>query len=218
MPLQAVQAGLENDIAESVRAYEELATTRTFARSSEFTHEDVCMLEGIVSHVWQAWCQFCRTLIIESCVGTVDVSGNVILGRPEALSEQHVSGAAVRIKRGRTPTWGAPNNVLRLEPTWGDVDVLTDIVRATNPANATRISGMCTLASPSAKTLQLVRNAAAHRNPQTMAELHRLGSAYVAFPITHPSQALFWTEGTSGNYLLPEVVDDLVTASMYVVV
>jgi len=218
MSLDAIQAAFESEIAESVRAYEELATTKTFARAADFDHEDTCMLEGVTSHIWQAWCRFCRTLIVDSCIGTTDASGNLIPQLPGALSEQHVSGAVIRIKNGRTPTWGTLNAVLRFEPTWGDIDVLTDIIRGTAPANATKISGMCTLASTSSRIIHRVRNASAHHNTQTMTELQRLSSGYKTFPIAHPAQALFWVDSSTGNYLLPEAIEGFIVASMFAVV
>jgi hypothetical protein len=106
------------------------------------------MLEGILSHMWQGWCHFCRNLIIESCKGTTDMSGNLFPQLGGALSDQHVSAAAIRIKQRKTPIWGSQNAILRYEPTWGDVDVLSDIIKGTAPANAAALNGMCTLATP----------------------------------------------------------------------
>lgn len=218
MPLEGIQATFENDLAESVRAYEELATARTFAQASDFVHEDICMLEGILSHVWQGWCRFCRSLVIESCTGTIDLSGNICPQLPGALSEQHVSAAAIRIKQRRTPIWGSQNAILRHEPTWGDVDVLTDIIRGTALSNSGALLGMCTMASPSAKILQGARNAAAHHNSQTVSDLYRISGTFTTFPISHPCQALFWVENSSGKHLLPAAIEGLITASMYGVI
>jgi hypothetical protein len=218
MPLEGIQSALENGFSESIRAYEELATKKTFGQASDFVHEDICMLEGILSHIWQGWCHFCRDLIIESCTGTTDISGNHFAQVTGALSEQDVSSAAIRIKQRKTPIWGQQNSVLRYEPTWGDVDVLTDIISGTGVANGTTLRGMCTMASPGAKILQRVRNAAAHHNPQTVAELLRISGTYSTFPISHPCQALFWVESTTGKYLLPEALDVLIMASMHAVI
>jgi hypothetical protein len=218
MPLEGVQAAFENDLAESIRAYEELATTKTFTRASDFTHEDICMLEGILSHTWQDWCRFCRVLIMESCRGTVDMSENQLPQLPGALSEHHVSGAAARIKQRRTPIWGFQNTILRFEPTWGDVDVLTDIITGMAPANSATLLGMCTLASPSSKILQGTRNAAAHHNHQTVSDLLRMSGVYTTFPITHPCQALLWVENSSGMYMFPGAIEGLVTASIHAVI
>src|SRR3954447_11285595 len=110
------------------------AHVRDFASSkgsltlpSDFTFLDECLLEGILSRVWQVWGSFCRQCVMESCIGTISKSGVAILGLPDAVSEAHVSSAAILAKRGRPPYWGATNTSLRAEPTWGDVDMLANI-------------------------------------------------------------------------------------------
>jgi hypothetical protein len=37
---------------------------------------------------------------------------------------------------GALVTWQTQNTILRTEPTWGDIDVLLDIIQALAPANA----------------------------------------------------------------------------------
>lgn len=217
MPLGTIQVQFEQQLTESIRVYEELATTRTFSGAADFKHEDICQLEGVLSHVWQAWCRFCRSVAIESCLGTVDLSGRQYIGVIGANSDNDVSGASIRIRKHRYPIWGYPNNLLRNEPTWGDVDVLIDIIQGTAPANSGSLLGMCTMAGPSANILQTIRNAAAHHNHQTMSEVHRIGSQFSTFPLTHPCQSLFWIDLNSKRYLFPEAVDSLSTASMFAV-
>jgi hypothetical protein len=47
-------------------------------------------------------------------------------GRRRSLMRRaHVSGAAIRARRNKQVCWGATNDVLRAEPTWGDVDTRT---------------------------------------------------------------------------------------------
>jgi hypothetical protein len=123
---------------------------KTLQAAADFTLDDVCLLEGILSQIWQTWCRFCRTVVVESCLGTQQVSGASIPGLPNALSDLHVSGAAISAWRKKKPTWKTTNSVLRHEPTWGDVDILLDIVRGLSPANSGTIAGMCTMASPRA--------------------------------------------------------------------
>ena len=218
MPLGTIQADFEAGLIDSVRVYEELATTKTFASASDFVHEDLCVLEGLLSHLWQCWCRFSRSLLIESSTGTVDLSGTHLPQVPGALSDAEVSGAAIRIRQRRPTIWGFPNAVLRFEPTWGDVDALIDIISGVGPANSAKLIGMCTMAGPSARILQTIRNAAAHHNSPSVAELLRISGPYVTFPVSHPCQALFWVERSTGNYLLPEAIEGLSTASMYAVI
>ncbi len=65
-----------------------------------------------------------------------------------------------------------------------------------------------------AKTLQLIRNAAAHDNVETRGELQVLWSKYMIFPITHPTQCLYWKEPSTNDYLVFYAVDELRDAGM----
>jgi hypothetical protein len=217
MSLLAIHSDFENDLIEPFRVYEELATVKTFNSATDFTLDELCLLEGVLSHVWQAWCRFCRRIIMESCQGTQNCSGVAIPAVALAHSDSAVSGAAVSIKRKRKNIWGAPNSVLRDEPTWGDVDVLLDIIVGLSPANSVVLTGMCTMAASSAKILQAARNAAAHHNFQTVASLIKLSGPYSVFSISHPCQAMFWLDTLSGNYLLTEAIEGLKDAATFAV-
>ncbi len=52
--------------------------------------------ETLISDLWQAWCNFCRELLLLSCRGTKDRNGNVILKlndvlKPKKLFLTHIS-------------------------------------------------------------------------------------------------------------------------------
>ena len=190
---------------------------KTFTDASDFTTDDLCLLEGVLSRIWQAWCRSCRETIIQSCLGTNDLSG-AVAALPAALSAAHVSAASIQAKRKQTVTWTNQNTTLRFEPTWGSIDALLDIIHDLAPTNATKFNGMCTLASSGAKVLQAARNAAAHHNPQTLAELLRLSTSYTTFPTNHACQSLFWIETTSSDYLLPQAVQELKDAATHAVI
>jgi len=218
MPLANFQVAFETALAGPTAVYEELATTRTFSKAGDFAIHDLCVLEGVLSRVWQIWCDFCRSALIESCMGTTDISGNVIAALPGAASEFHVSAAAIRAKKSQTVSWTHTNSVLRHEPTWGDVDSLLDIIAGISPTNSVQLNGMCTMASKGAKFLQLARNAAAHDNVQNRNELLLNSSAYSTYPIAHSCQALFWTEPTSQQYLISFALEQLRDASVFLVI
>ena len=127
-------------------------------------------------------------------MGTVTVTGTIITAVPDAFSEDHVSGAAIRAKKGDVaPFAGGPNTVLRFEPTWGDVDILTKIISGLRPGNAAQLLGGFSLAHRSARALQLIRNGAAHNHAQSMSDILNLRSVYEVFAITHPTHAMSWT-------------------------
>jgi hypothetical protein len=167
------------------------------------------LLEGIVSRSWQSWSSFCRGCLVSSCVGTTNNAGTAVAALPQATSEQMVSGAAIRAKTQKQPYWGKPNSVLRYEPTWGDADVLAKILTRLSPSNKNQLLAAFSSGSSSAKAIQLIRNCAAHDNSQTRAELQSLQSAYIVFPITHPTHALFWTDPGSGDFLITHAMQSL---------
>jgi hypothetical protein len=178
--------------------------------AQRFSLVDECLLEGLLSRVWQCWCNFARTCVVGSCVGSTSAYGGVIQALTDAKSEAHVSGAAIRAKsRANGPYWGATNTVLRAEPTWGDVDVLHRILTRLRPNNHGQLLAAFSSISSSAKALQTIRNGAAHHNSQTMSEIRSLQSAYVAFSISHPTHALFWTEPKTSDFLVTFAIDEL---------
>src|SRR5262249_3043553 len=123
--------------------------------------------------------------------------------------EEHVSGAAIRAKKGRPPYWGTPNTALRAEPTWGDVDVLAKVITGLAPGNSSQLLAAFSGGHSSAKALQKIRNGAAHNNPETALEIQALRSAYVVFPISHPIQALFWIVPSSKDFLVTHAIQEL---------
>jgi hypothetical protein len=190
-------------------------TKPTIGSASDFTLHEECLLEGLLSRIWQAWCKFCRTSVLESCMGTIDGSGAVIAALPMATSEAHVSGAAIKAKGSPAPSyWGSVNTTLRYEPTWGDVDVLAKIIPRMGPANQTQLLAAFSSAHAAAKALQLIRNAAAHDNVETRADLQTLWTKFTVFPITHPSQCLYWIEPNTKDYLGLYAIEELRDAGM----
>src|SRR5262245_58695041 len=136
MALVAAYNALESELdllAVEMRAF--ASRVGPVAASNQFTLLDECLLEGLLSRVWQAWCNFARACVVHSCLGATTTSGTV-LPLAAATSEAHVSSAAIRAKnKANPPFWGATNTVLRAEPTWGDVDVLNKILTRLQPSN-----------------------------------------------------------------------------------
>lgn len=116
--------------------------------------------------------------------------------------------------RWETPTWGKTNLLLRYEPTWGDVDVLSKLVARLGPANQSQLLAAFSAGYQSARVIQLIRNASAHNNAQTMAEVHSVRSRYIVFPVTHPIQALYWIEPSSRDFLVLHAIEELRDASL----
>jgi hypothetical protein len=180
-----------------------------------FSFLEECFLEGLLSRIWQSWGLFCRACVIESCLGGITATGVTITGLAGAMSEADVSGAAIKAKqKPRTQYWGSPNTVLRLEPTWGDVDVLCAILGRLMPVNSPQLLAGFSSGHGSSSALQKIRNAAAHTNFQTISAIHAISSAYIAHPIVHPTHALFWIEPLSGDFLVTKSIEDLKSAGL----
>lgn len=210
MPLQLEWMALENSYHSYHIEFDVFLKTRP-ANSIIFSLTDEFFLEGLLSRIWQAWATFCRGTIYQSCLGTVAASGSAIPAHPLALSEEHVSSAAIKAKATNANPWvpASLNSVLRFEPTWGDTDMLVSRIPRLNPSNAAQLVAGYSGAHRAAKFLQTVRNACAHDNSQTRAELLLLRPRYDIFPISHPSQALLWVEPISGEYAILQALDEL---------
>jgi hypothetical protein len=147
-------------------------------------------------------------------MGTVTSRGLSVIGLPHAVSDAHVSNAAILANRSRSPYWGSTNLLRRLEPTWGDVDVLAKILPRLGPANAGQMLAAFSSASSSARALQRIRNGAAHNHTQNLDEIMLLQSAYFAFPITHAVHAMFWVEPVSRDFLVTHAIEELKDAGI----
>lgn len=211
MALHLAWTELSSELDSLSNYLREFASTKPgLSSASHFSVLDECLLEGVLSRVWQAWCNFCRSCVIESCVGTIDGAGAIIAALPDAASEVQVSGAAIRAKKeAHPPYWGRTNTLLRAEPTWGDVDVLAKVLPRLRPANFLQLLAAFSSGHSSAKALRLIRNGAAHNNPQSLDEIHTLRSLYIVFPIGHPTHALFWIEPRSKDFLATRAIEEL---------
>jgi hypothetical protein len=217
MALPAALAQLDKDLDTLANLFRDFAA-RSPASSAPgpLTLSEECLLEGLLSHAWQAWNTFCRSCVMGSCMGSPDATGAIITAHPQALSEELVAGAALDAKRkGILPTyWGASVTSLRQEPTWGDTDVLQKIVPRLQPNNAAKLVAAFSSIHDRARALQLIRNGAAHNHAENMADILLLQSAYVAFRISHPVQALYWVEPSSGDFLITHALDALKDAAL----
>jgi hypothetical protein len=215
MALSNVKIALESELDAYVAHLRSFAAAKTIGAASDFSFSDECFLEGLLSRIWQSWGSFCRSCVIESCLGTTNSSGALIPGLAGAASAAHVSGAVLIAKKNAFgPFWTAPNSILRFEPTWGDVDILVKIVTRLVPSNSANLLAGFSSSHASAKAIQLIRNASAHNNPQNMHEVLTLRSSYIVFPIVHPIHALFWTEPKSKDFLVMDALEGLKSSAI----
>lgn len=176
------------------------------ATSSFNTTQELYELEGWLSDVWQFWCRFCRRVVMESCSGCQTTSGTI--HAQSHSSPAAVSFIAAKQKNGVPPSTIGSNAVLRIEPTWGHIDKLLDVINALNPPNRPALLGAFGTI-PLIEHIRLIRNASAHRNTQTLADVLAFQSQYKGSSIRHPLQALFWHEVSSNQTLIQARLDDM---------
>lgn len=164
------------------------------------TDADLMFLEGLVSSLWQHWSLFCRRVVFSSALGCVTRSGNVIASCVTPLRWERVSYIAWRIGSSGGVQPALVNTNLKREPTWGDVRKVQDVITAMSLGNAAHLLSCLGSVSRGPIDVQLVRNAAAHRNFQTLSAVRALNVYYSAKPICHPVEVVTWTEPTSRDY------------------
>ena len=210
MPLYATWLEFSDRLNEHVELFTNfVAEQPVYSAAPDLSLSDACMLEGQVSRVWQFWCCYWRSCLLESCCGTTDGNGVAIQAHNSALSEDHVSSAAIRAKKNTIPYWVGANTVLRFEPTWGDTDTLATIIPRLSPANQSQLLAAVSSAHTAAKNLQKIRNCIAHTDSQSLAEIISFQTSYQSFPIKQAIDSLFWVHPKSHDYLFLEVIDEL---------
>jgi hypothetical protein len=75
MALSVVWSSFEQALDSQSAHIRGFAAAKTITASSDFSFLDVCLLEGLLSRVWQTWNDFCRSCVIESCLGTTSANG-----------------------------------------------------------------------------------------------------------------------------------------------
>lgn len=168
-------------------------------------------LEGTLSDAWQAYCSFVRQLVIRSSTGCTTSKGIVHAASITPASWQRASYIAYRVSNKSRILPASVNGVLRKEPTWGDTTKIIDIVSALSPGNATTLISHLAGGLLGPKHCQTVRNACAHRNHQTRAEVEALASFYTAARIRHPTDAMSWRDPVTNQFAFLSWIDDMKT-------
>lgn len=216
MPLYQTWTNLCTELDRIEVELRAFASSTSNLPSGSFTFAEECLLEGLLSRLWQGWGDFWRECIVKSCMGTIDGAGSGVAALANATSDAHVSGAAIKAKKTSStpPFWGGQNSVLRYEPTWGDVDVLSAIIPRLGPSNQGQLIAAISSVYTQAKDIQQIRNATAHTNAQTRADVASIRTRYISYTISHPIQSLFWTTTVNNDYLILEAIEEFRMASL----
>lgn len=149
------------------------------------------LTEGLISDLWQDWNNFSRTVLLMSCQGCVTRNAAKIQRRNCDNSWQRIGYEAKRASQDKPAIRGSVNRSRRQEPTWGDTGKLLKIIQGINPTNKSKLISAFGLSVSGPTHLQLVRNACAHKNEETIEAVRKISIHYISQPPQHPSE-LVW--------------------------
>lgn len=158
---------------------------------------------------WQNWCDFCREVVILSCSGTITRGGTVVGQRVSINTWNRIAYEANQAQRGQPAKLGKMTNYRRHEPTWGDQNVLLTIIPALSPNNAPNLMAGFGLSVYGPKHIQVIRNATAHLNPESMSEVRKLLPYYSGKRLSHPTELMWWTEPRTNSDAIFFWIDEL---------
>ena len=134
--------------------------------------------EVLISDIWQNWCKFSRELYFSSCRGCTTKDNKKIHPISENLSRMWLSYLAKQAAYNKNVSPNGQNSfAIRKEPTWGDLEIFIKIITTVRPENHQTLSASYGCLSK-IKHLQLVRNACAHKNIETLGEIRELTNHY----------------------------------------
>ena len=156
--------------------------------------------EGLISQCWQSWCGFSREIIVSSSLGCMTVGGISTECRVSPATWQRVSYLAICARRKTRPKEDKTNNLVKFEPTWGDINRVQDVIDLIDPSNKETIKNAFSITARGPLHLQLTRNAATHISIDMMSELRAIRTQYNYPVLRHPCDMLFWVDPTSGDF------------------
>ncbi|TWO69507.1 hypothetical protein FN976_19675 [Caenimonas sedimenti] len=86
---------------------------------------------------------------------------------------------------------------------------MNTILTRLSPSNTSQLLAAFSSAHAPIKTVQLIRNATAHQNAETLQGVRQRASAYIAAPIVHPLQAIFWIDPGTKDFLLLHAIEEM---------
>lgn len=164
---------------------------------------------ALISAVWQLWCDFCRSIVLRSCAGSETKSGVRIPPRTGDNSWQRVAYEAGQAARGRPIQPASTIRFRRHEPTWGDQNLLLRVIPVLSPANGNTLLTGFGLSLSAPRHIQKVRNACAHLDSESIADVRRLTVHYTGAGLSHPADLLWWIEPASRTDAIFVWLDEL---------
>lgn len=167
------------------------------------------LTEALISDSWQAWCGFCRGLLIRSCQGCTTRGGVGIAPRGSDNDVMRIGYEAAQAAKSRPITPSGRNSFLRQEPTWGDQTKLLSIILGLNPNNSAALLGVFGIGLSAPAHLQSVRNACAHKNVETSRQVKLLSPFYSSSMTQAPAMFVWGTNTRANTFILYSWFDEL---------
>ncbi len=167
------------------------------------------LTEGLLSDLWQDWNNFSRTVLLMSCQGCITRNAAKIQRRPCDNSWQRISYEAKCASQDRAAVHGRINRFKSQEPTWGDTGKVVKIIHGLNPTNKGRLISAFGLSVSGPTHLQLVRNACAHKNEESMKAVRQISIHYISQPLQQPSELVWQFHKRTKTVALYSWISDL---------
>ncbi|MEQ3679888.1 hypothetical protein [Pseudophaeobacter sp.] len=168
--------------------------------------------EGYVSALWQAWCSFCRELLIHSTQGAITASGVNATSPHSACGEMEIAYVAKRLSNRLSVNAIRPLVGGHQEHTWGDLSKLNLVASGIGCSNASSIlSGLS--ACLRIEDLQLCRNASAHISKSTIQSVRASKVRYQNTSFRHPSDMMSWVDPVSSDFLWKSWMEEIELAA-----
>lgn len=175
------------------------------------SNEEIFILNGLIDYSWQAWNRFSREYFIKCCLGCTTKNGVPISAAANITpsTEERISYISTKINQPHKISPTGLNNILRHEPTWGDINKIISLSALCSLSNHTTITSSFGGGLLGPKHLQTVRNAIAHLNKETHQSVTSLGSNYKSTRIRHPVSSIFWRTTDTDIYAFSAWIEDM---------
>ena len=203
---------IRNKLCLRIRLLDKVFDRRLISPISKRRIERYAFQEGMVSALWQAWCAFCRSVLIASASGALSKSGSQITSPYSNLTEMQISYVLRQLAYRNNVAVGASLKGMYQEPVWGDLDKLNLMatgLKSTNSHILTAAFGI----GLKLKDLQLCRNASAHVNRDLIREINRARVRYGGSNINHPSDLIFWVDTATSDFVWKTWIDEILAMS-----
>lgn len=135
--------------------------------------------ESLLSNIWLDWNEFTKSILMASCNGSLDRSGNTIMARPSINTEERIRYEFKKYSNGGSPN-ASGVDFGPLEPTWAHSQYVIPAIQGLAPGNSSRLQsayGNATLVGH--KRIHAVRNATAHKSRHNRIDIAALRANYI---------------------------------------